>query len=202
MAGLLGARPPCWWASLDSAVFVAGDASLTGTYLLHLRLGRPVRVTVRRGQPPEAFPAGFYVYVGSAMGSGSAGLAARLLRHASRSGERPPQRLRQRLERGLVEAGLMATAVAPRPKRLHWHIDRLLDARGVRLTAVTVLRGAVARERAVAELLVADPEAQIVVRGFGAGDHPGGTHLFLVPPSPAWQERLRERAAVLVGRPA
>ncbi|HIQ06651.1 MAG TPA: GIY-YIG nuclease family protein [Anaerolineae bacterium] len=68
----------------------------TGTYALLTRLDEPTRLTVGR-LGTFTFPAGDYVYVGSAFGPG--GLRARLLRHT-----RP--------------------AAA---KRMHWHVDSLLS---------------------------------------------------------------------------
>jgi Uri superfamily endonuclease len=71
------------------------------TYQLHIEVGEEVRVTV--GRLGECvFPAGRYIYTGSAKRN----LEARLRRHLSRS------------------------------KRLHWHIDYLLAAPGVRVVSV------------------------------------------------------------------
>jgi len=68
-----------------------------GTYALLLRLDKPELIQVGRlGE--FTFPAGWYVYVGSARGPG--GLAARLARH------------RRRMADG---------------KRLRWHVDYLLE---------------------------------------------------------------------------
>jgi HEAT repeat protein/Uri superfamily endonuclease len=63
-------------------------SSIMGTYVLALWLERARRISVgRRGE--FAFPAGWVLYVGSALGPG--GLAARLARHRRRfaSGKRP-----------------------------------------------------------------------------------------------------------------
>ncbi len=68
-----------------------------GTYILALRLGSDLDTSVGRLGEIE-FPAGWYLYVGSALGPG--GLRARLKRH------------RRRLESG---------------KRAHWHIDYLRE---------------------------------------------------------------------------
>jgi Uri superfamily endonuclease len=52
-----------------------------GTYALHLEIERETTIAVGR-LGTFRFPAGYYVYVGSALGSG--GLAARLARHHRR----------------------------------------------------------------------------------------------------------------------
>jgi Uri superfamily endonuclease len=69
------------------------DLGEPGTYVLALWLDAPQRISVGRLGEIE-FPAGWYLYVGSALGPG--GLQARLARH------------HQRLGMG---------------KRLHWHVD-------------------------------------------------------------------------------
>jgi Uri superfamily endonuclease len=74
------------------------NSSGLGTYILALWLDAPQNIQIGRLGRIE-FPAGWYLYVGSAMGPG--GLQARLARH------------RRRLADG---------------KRLHWHIDYLREA--------------------------------------------------------------------------
>lgn len=73
------------------------DSSIIGTYVLALCLGRRESITVGRLGEIE-FPAGWYLYTGSALGPG--GLRARLARHQRHK----------------------ATG-----KRLHWHIDYLRE---------------------------------------------------------------------------
>ncbi len=74
-----------------------GQPRLTGTYLIALWLNSPQRIAVGRlGE--VCFPAGWYLYAGSALGPG--GLRARLARHL------------RRLADG---------------KRAHWHVDYLRE---------------------------------------------------------------------------
>jgi len=70
---------------------------LRGAYALIIRVPRPARVRVGE-LGLLAFEPGIWVYVGSAMGSGSTSLGHRLRRHFSRS------------------------------KKKHWHIDHLLGS--------------------------------------------------------------------------
>lgn len=75
----------------------SGGAGMPGTYVLALWLGTRRAVSVGRlGR--HRFPAGWYLYAGSARGAG--GLRARLERHERRLGPR---------------------------KRAHWHIDHLRE---------------------------------------------------------------------------
>jgi len=74
-----------------------------GTYLLLIRLDEAVLLEVGRlGR--VAFPAGWYVYIGSALG----GIGARLRRHA-----RPAKRLHWHVD--VVRAAGVLTAIAFRP---------------------------------------------------------------------------------------
>jgi Uri superfamily endonuclease len=222
--------------------------------VLHLRVAAPLAVVFGRfqGGRPVPLPAGDYFYVGSALN----GLAARLLRHASRSQVRSPALQRalpdeedcakalnyepttrspvrspalQRalpadadrakalnyepttrsqvrspaLQRALPDeedrakalnyephfirdelAAQLATAGLPaRPpavKRLHWHIDYLLDEPGVALAGVWAWRTAESLEGALAGWLAAQPGVVPLAAGLGASDDRGRTHLLRV----------------------
>lgn len=74
------------------------NSSIIGAYVVAFRLSAPRVVHVGR-LGGFAFPAGWYLYVGSARGPG--GLRARLARHRRRMG---------------------------RSKRIHWHVDYLREA--------------------------------------------------------------------------
>jgi Uri superfamily endonuclease len=114
---------------------VAIDADLLGqglaaprTYQLLIEIDAPLRVRVGRLGSFD-FPAGLYVYTGSALRN----FEARVSRH-------------------------LATA-----KKLHWHIDHLLAAPGVRVREV--------RRHDAAECLVNQRTKGVIpVPGFGASD--------------------------------
>ena len=111
------------------------------TYQLLIELARPLRIAVGRLGTFD-FPAGQYVYTGSARRN----LEARVARH-----------------------------LAPL-KKMHWHIDYLLAAPGVRVLEV---RRFSAAECAVNQAL----SGRIVVAGFGASDCRSGclSHLKKLP---------------------
>ena len=118
------------------------DASLC-TYQLHIAIARPRILTIGR-LGTFRFPAGRYVYTGSARRN----LVARVRRHLSRD------------------------------KKLRWHIDYLLAARGVRVVDVTLSSdGECAQNRRVV--------GEIIVPGFGASDCRAhcGSHLKGVSPA-------------------
>lgn len=177
---------------------IVGDESLGGTYVLRLGVGRVVAVQFGRfsGGQPITIPAGDCLYVGSAL----RGLGARLLRHASRTDASRPQPIRAEMAQLLVAAGLIkgdgastgsAGGVRPfPPKRLHWHIDYLLEKPEVELTHVIALRGSLRLETAVADWLVQDPATFVIAPGLGARDNPGSTHLLGIRADETWWVKL------------
>ena len=126
-------------------------------------------------------------------------LARRLARHATRSGRRPPHRIRKAMV--IAALGLDGVDLLPRgEKRLHWHIDYLLDQRSVSLKRVVAIRSPVRLESAVADLLFADPHTAVIETGLGASDAPGSTHLLRVDNDAGWWEGLVKCLEVLLKR--
>jgi len=118
--------------------------TVPGTYALMITLDRSRNICIgRRGR--FCFPAGFYLYVGSALGPGG---------------------LEERLERHLRAE-----------KRLHWHVDYLLHARGTRITQVWAMEGATRRECDWARAALQLPGADLVVPRFGSSDCRCAAHL-------------------------
>jgi Uri superfamily endonuclease len=198
----------------DGLISILGGESLSGTYVLRLRAEREIAVRFGRfqqAQPAVMVPAGDCLYVGSAM----RGLGARLLRHASRVDANNPQPIRAKMAEAFVAAGLVkgnvastgstsltqpALSLSKRPfpaKRLHWHIDYLLERPEVELTHVIVLRSVVRLETAVADWLIQDPAVCIITPGLGARDNPGRTHLLVVRAAEDWWQRLPHQLLLL-----
>ena len=162
---------------MTNEITIGGDTSCSGgVYVLWLRVAAPLAVAFGRfrGGRPIAVPAGDCLYVGSALN----GLGARLLRHATRRGDRPPQAIRDPLAGQLAAAGLSTRP--PAAKRLHWHVDYLLDEMAVELTGVWAWRTAAPLEGALAAWLAAQPGIAPLAAGLGASDDPGRTHLLQV----------------------
>ncbi len=163
---------------------------------MRIAVSRPLAVVFGRfrGGEPVAVSRGTLLYVGSALAEkGAASLARRLLRHATRSAGKPPHTLRAEMLAAFSAAGLGAgNLVPPQGKKLHWHIDFLLDNPAAEIDRVLVIRSPRRLESAVAHLLAADPRTVPLAAGLGASDAPGETHLFRVPDDDAWWERLGE----------
>ncbi len=124
-----------------------------GVYALVLRLEGREEITIGR-LGKFAFPAGYYLYVGSALGSG--GLEARLARHRRRH------------------------------KKLHWHIDYLLEyAQVVEVWSVASPDRRECLWALAAQLL---PGSEMPVPGFGSSDCRCPSHLIYVTRKPTYQE--------------
>lgn len=158
-----------------------GDVSQSGAYVLWMRAREGALVSFGRfrGGRPVAVVPGWYAYVGSAMGQrGATALTGRLLRHATRTGEGPPHAIREAMVASFVAEGLGKVPLKPPTrKRLHWHVDYLLDEPSVELERVTVIRTDARIESALARRLAALPGASPLLPGLGASDAPGETHL-------------------------
>lgn len=162
-----------------------GDHGNTGGYILWVQASRDLELSFGRFRNGRvvAVPAGGYAYVGSAMGRrGATALAGRLLRHATRSAGKPPHAIRAALPAAFAAAHPETEPPAPpASKRLHWHIDYLLDELAVAIEAVTVVRAAERVESWLARELAAVPGAAPLLPGLGASDAPGETHLLRLP---------------------
>jgi Uri superfamily endonuclease len=129
----------------------AAPPALPGGYALELYLEQPCAVDIGRLGRRE-FPAGIYLYLGSARGPG--GLRARLARHLR----------------------------SPAAIRFHWHIDYLRPfARLVALAWLCEADGAPADlECRWSQALASLPGAVIAVPGFGAADCRSGCPAHLI----------------------
>ncbi len=130
--------------------------SQTGSYAVEFVLPDPIRLRIGRlGEFP--FPAGHYIYLGSAGGPG--GLRARLSRHLNLLANRQP----------------------------HWHIDTLhqyAHPAAVCWWIDSPERSNNNRTECLWSLLLSSlPDSQVPVPGFGASDCKSGcpAHLFLFP---------------------
>jgi Uri superfamily endonuclease len=155
-----------------------------GSYLLLIDLHETAEISFGRFLGGRALPldTGTYIYIGSALGargSKSFPLANRLLRHASRSGSKPPHKIRQELLSCF--SGMEFRPGEKRGgKKLHWHIDYLLDLPEAEISHVIMVLSASRIEHHLAGLVSATAEASIVADRLGAQDASSGTHLFRI----------------------
>jgi len=137
------------------------NKSTKGTYALVLHLEGGEEITIGK-LGTFSFPAGCYLYVGSALGPG--GLDARLARHrpSTSSGQRRCD------------------------KKLHWHIDYLLEhAQLVEVwSAVSTARLECLWAQAARQL----PGSETPVPGFGSSDCCCPSHLIYLVRKPSHEE--------------
>jgi Uri superfamily endonuclease len=125
-----------------------------GTYALLLKLDKQERITIGKLGTFD-FPAGCYLYVGSALGPG--GLRARLARHLHSSEN---------------SSGLNSGQTG---QKLHWHIDYLLQR--AQLVEVWSVASAERLECKWSQVARELSGAQVLVRGFGSSDCRCTAHL-------------------------
>lgn len=163
-------------------VLEMGEGARGGGYVLRMEVKRPLAITFGRfrGGEPVTAPAGECLYVGSAR----RGLERRLLRHATRcDGAAHP-----------IQAALADHfGVRPRRKRLHWHVDYLLEETAVSLTGVIAIYSQTRIESILAQCLMEDIVTFAFAPGLGASDAAGRTHLLAVAADEAWWEALPDR---------
>lgn len=162
------------------SIVIRGESGQSGAYLLAIRISRDLDVVFGRfqGGRPIRVPASLVIYAGSARGrAGSTALAGRLLRHATRSGSRPPHAIREELVERFARAGLGEDTRLPTAKKLRWHIDYLLDVTEAELVGVFAIRTSDDLETRLVERLIARPDTISFPNGLGAGDHRGYAHL-------------------------
>lgn len=186
----------------NHSLTVLGPRIQTGTYILRIRLAQSLSLAFGRFRDGRqlSLPAGSYLYVGSAMGrKGATTLARRLVRHASRSGRRPPHTIRAQMLATFPTLGLGSGDLRPRgPKSLFWHVDYLLDPASVTLTHVLALRSPRRLEESLATLIATRPYTSLPFPGLGASDTRSTTHLFSVEPAPGWWFQLIRKAGSLL----
>jgi len=124
-----------------------------GIYHLLIHLPQNTKISVGK-LGCSHFPAGYYVYTGSALG----GLGSRIARHRRRE------------------------------KRLHWHIDYLLQHGNI-IDAIT--HGTKKRlECRFNRHILSLPDSRILVKGFGSSDCKCKSHLVYFEEKPAMEPSL------------
>lgn len=186
-------------------IAIWGESRQTGAYVLEILANEEQSLSLGRfhGGRPVRVCACRYAYVGSAMGrNGATALAGRLLRHATRSGEKPPHAIREMMASvfGAVGLGGVSSRL-PTGKRLHWHVDYLLDEMTVELARVMVIRTEARVESDLARRLAALPGVRPLLPGLGAADAPGETHLLRIADTISLQTAVDDFFSTLIDLP-
>lgn len=178
---------------------IFGQPDRQGSYILSIRLDKPVSVSFgkfRNSEPIDLEP-GRYFYIGSALGSakGRFPLASRLLRHTSRSSG-ADHAIHMQLSTLFAGWGYCPPK-RQSSKKLHWHIDYLLDRPETELDHLFLFPGPSRLEPQLADLLALMAETSAVADRLGAQDAASGTHFFRVRESAALVTKLEETWANL-----
>ena len=175
-------------------ILIIGDDSQAGTYILWIHLKQDTKLRFGRFKKGKliSLAAGDYVYVGSALSEkGATSLSRRLIRHATRTGDKPPHTIRKKMVNRFVECGLGLRDILPkRCKTLHWNVDFLLDLQSAEIVNILAIRSPKRLEYTIAELLERDVDTQIIEKGLGASDAPHNTHLLRVNSDKMWWTSL------------
>ena len=184
------------------SIVIIGDESYAGTYILRICLKKDTALRFGRFKKGKLIstPAGEYAYVGSALAEkGATTLARRLVRHATRSGDQCPHRIRETMLCRFAECGLGDENLLPRRgKTLHWNVDFLLDLPSAELVGVVAIRSRKRLEDRLAKQLEKDSHTGVIERGLGANDVPGNTHLLRVIAAEVWWGSLPDLLASMV----
>ena len=176
------------------SIIIIGDTSQAGTYVLRIHLKENTTLKFGRFKKGKriSLPIGNYVYIGSALSEkGATSLARRLIRHATRSNQKPPHPIREKMINRFTECGLGPRDLLPKHgKTLHWNVDFLLDLQSAELVNIFAIRSAERLENRLAKRLEQDPHTEIIERGLGANDAPGNTHLLHVRGNEMWWASL------------
>ncbi|MFX1535588.1 MAG: DUF123 domain-containing protein [Promethearchaeota archaeon] len=177
-----------------SPITVLGTSSQAGSYILRIKVSEDLHLVFGRFKKGKMIhlPLGEYLYVGSALATkGAMSLALRLVRHATRSGTKPPHRVRSEMIRVFKNVGLGKDILLPRtPKTLYWNIDFLLDEIFAELTHVIVIRSPQKLENKLGKTLEHDSHTRIIEKGLGANDMLGNTHILHLEADKNWWEAL------------
>jgi len=175
----------------DFGVRFVGPPINTGVYLLLISVDLDRQVSFgkfHQGLPVEV-PAGYYIYVGSALSSrGSSSLGYRLFRHTLRTSGKPPHNIQPILAEQLSSRGLSAPKNTT--KKLRWHIDYLLDFTPISIISVFAVCTAKAYEENLATMLLSSGYVFPLAVGLGASDFSGRTHILRVRHSLDWWNEL------------
>ena len=176
------------------SIRIIGDDSQAGTYILRIRLKEDTTLRFGRFKKGKliSLPAGDYTYVGSALSEkGATSLARRLVRHATRSSNKPPHAIREEMMNQFAEFGLgNGNLLLRQGKTLHWNVDFLLNLQSAEIVNIIAIRSPKRLEWTIAGLLERDADTQIIEKGLGANDAPRNTHLLRVNADEIWWASL------------
>lgn len=181
-------------------IIVLGNTFQCGSYILRIRLAEKLSLRFGRFKKgkPITLPAGEYAYIGSALSTkGSTSLALRLVRHGTRSGDKPSHQIRGQMVEYFRKIGLGNKNPLPKHgKKLHWNVDYLLDQPSAEIISVFIIRSDRKLEAELSQFL--ENDTSVFEKGLGANDIPGATHILRVKADKTWWEDLANRLKIFL----
>ena len=180
---------------------IFGNKYPMGSYILFIRISNLIQLTFGRFQQCRLFtiPEGHFLYIGSALGRSGNPLARRLVRHASRSGEKHPHAIRSELMQLFSTGQVTANNFCePSKKKLHWHIDYLLDYPAAEIEHIVIIRSPVTMEHSLATFLSALHETSPLAPRLGAQDTRNSTHILQITDQKQILEKLGQYIPLLI----
>lgn len=169
---------------------IIGNDLQAGTYVLRIRLSKSAEINFGGFKKGKliSLPAGDYTYVGSALSEkGSTSLARRLVRHATRSNDKPPHRICPVMITQFQECGLGPSDPIPKNgKKLFWNVDYMLDLEIAEIINVLAIRSSQKLESTIGRFLELNKDSQIIENGLGANDAPNHTYILRVNSDDMW----------------
>jgi Uri superfamily endonuclease len=181
---------------------IFGNKYTMGSYILFIRISSSFQLAFGRFQLSRIFsiPEGDYLYIGSALGRTGNPLARRLIRHASRSSGKKPHEIREAIVKLFSnnDASRNCT-IEPTEKKLHWHIDYLLEHAEAEISHIVIIRNPEKIEHNLSEFLSSVQETTQLAPRLGAQDTRNSTHILSVIDRQGILEQLGQYIPILIG---
>jgi len=175
-----------------------------GSYLLLIRISSPFQLAFGRFQQGRLFTIskGNYLYIGSALGRTGNPLAKRLIRHASRSNGKQPHEIRAAIIKLFSsDDGIGNCATEPTDKKLHWHIDYLLEQSEAEITHIAMIQHPEKLEDKLSEFLASLHGTSPLAPRLGAQDTRNSSHILSLSDWQEVLEQLRQYIPALISPP-
>jgi Uri superfamily endonuclease len=167
---------------VSSEFTLFGNNYRMGSYLLFINLSKPVQLAFGMFQRGKLFTIseGDYIYIGSALGEVKSGspLARRVIRHTLRTSGKPHHRIRESMMNLFSEKNFTGNKeITSSTKKLHWHIDYLLDIPEAEIIHIVIIRSPLRIEQKLSELLEQLDDTSLIAPRLGAQDMKNSTHI-------------------------
>ena len=181
---------------------IFGNKYTMGSYILIIRISSSFQLAFGRFQRSRMFsiPEGDYLYIGSALGKTGNPLARRLIRHTSRSKGKLPHKIQATLIKQFSSdnAPPLNCCIDTTAKKLHWHIDYLLEHKESEISHIVIIRHPEKMEHNLSEFLASLPQTSILAPRLGAQDTRNSTHILMLTDRQKILDQLEQFIPVLI----